>query len=119
VILDYRLHWQQRLLLALNAEPPDAVMIDDLMVNFDAHYTDEFAQMLEANEVIYQELTLGVLNGLTVQQRTRMAAKLREYAQLCTELIAEAPSIAPATPPKLYPLPLLPPQSSRTSHATP
>jgi len=119
VILDFRLHWQQRLLAALNAKPPDAVMIDDLMVNFDVHYTDEFARMLETNEVVYQELTLGVLNGLTAQQRARMAAKLRDYAQLCTELIANAPNMPPAAPPELYPLPPARLQSSSNDHATP
>ncbi len=105
VILDYRLNWQQRLLLALNSEPPDVAMIDDLMVNFDAHYTEEFARMLDTNEVIYQELTLGVLNGLTSRQRTRVADKLRDYAQLCTELIADAPSRPPPAAPELFPVP--------------
>lgn len=106
VILDYRLHWQQRLVGALNAQPPDAALIDDLIINFDTHYTPEFAKMLELNEVIYQELTLGVLNGLTPKQRTRMAEELRDYAQLCAELMANAPSVAPAAPPVLVPLPV-------------
>jgi len=115
VILEYRLHWQQRLLSALNSEPPDVELMDDLMVNFDAHYTDEFAQMLDANEAIYEELALGVLNGLTLKQRARMAAELRDYAQLCSELIATAPVIPPAPPPKLFPVPVPNPRPYRTS----
>ena len=105
VILDYRQVWQQKMLAALKSEPPDIELLNDLMVNFDSHYTDDFARMLDTNEVIYRELTVGVLNGLTQKQRSRLADELREYAELCSELIADAPAMMPAQPPALFKLP--------------
>ena len=95
VILDYRRKWQEKLLVALNSVPPKVDLIEDLMVNFDTHYTPEFTEMIEANEQIYQALTLELLASLSKTQRGRMASELREYAQLCEELISEAPIEAP------------------------
>ena len=95
VILDYRVEWQGRLLSALNSVPPKVDLMEDLMVNFDAYYSPEFARMIEVNELVYQALTLELLASLSKTQRNRMASELREYAQLCQELIAEAPLVAP------------------------
>lgn len=98
VIWEYRLDWQQKILGALNANPPDMLLLEDLMGNFDEHYTPEFRQMIDANEIIYQKLTLSLINSLTPKQQSRLVAELRGYAQLCDELIARAPKIAPAAP---------------------
>jgi hypothetical protein len=95
VILDYRVEWQSKLLSALNAVPPKVAVMEDLMVNFDAYYTPEFTRMIEVNELVYQALTLELLASLTETQRGRMASELREYAELCQELISEAPLEAP------------------------
>ena len=108
VLLDYRQVWQQKLLAALRSEPPEVGRLNDLMVNFDRHYTDDFAQMLDANEIVYRELTLGVLNGLTLKQRPHLVKELRNYAELCSELIADAPAMAPTSPATLFVLPTIP-----------
>lgn len=108
VLLNYRQVWQQKMLAALRSEPPDVERLNDLMVNFDRHYTDDFAQMLDANEIVYRELTLGVLNGLTPKQRTHLVDELRDYAELCSELIADAPVMAPTSPATLFVLPAIP-----------
>ncbi len=98
VILDYRLAWQRKLLSALLANPRNVQLLEDLMTNFDDHYTPEFAEMIEANEVIYQDLTLRLLASLSPAQRARLVQELRDYATLFSELASEAPSIAPEKP---------------------
>ena len=102
VILDYRLEWQRKLLNALQADPPDVGLVESLMLNFDEHYTPEFAQMIEVNEVIYQELTLDLLANLKESQRAKLVSELKGYAEIFDELIAEAP-VGP--PPASNPLP--------------
>lgn|GEM_PF-4267553 len=102
VILDYRLYWQRKLLTALQSEPPDAELVKDLMLNFDEHYTPEFAHMIDVNEVIYQELTLELLTSLTDSQRAKLVSETLGYAEIFDELIAEA---APNAPPAPNPLP--------------
>lgn len=102
VILEYRQAWQKKLLAVLTANPVDRSALEDLMVNFDDHYTPEFQQMIDTNEVIYQDLTLELLTSLSSEQRERFGGELREYAELFGELIEEAPEVAP---PKPKPLP--------------
>jgi len=98
VILDYRVLWQKKLLAAVRSIPPDVETIEDLMLNFDEHYTPEFARMIEVNERIYQELTLDLLAGLKESQRTKLIAEVQGYAEIFDELIAEAPPEAPQAP---------------------
>ncbi len=98
VILDYRLEWQSKLLKALQLEPPDVALVEDLLLNFDQHYTPEFAEMIEVNEVIYQELTLQLLASLKETQRTKLASEVQGYAKIFAELIADAPLNPPPSP---------------------
>ena len=94
-LYDYRVAWQSQLLGALAKDPPDAQTVADLFVNFDRYYTPEFASMIEINEVVYRDLTLALLNRLSPAQRQHLAAELEEYAEICAELIAEAPASRP------------------------
>jgi len=98
VILDYRVEWQRKMLNALRAEPPDAGLVEDLMLNFDAHYTPEFAHMIEVNEVIYKQLTLDLIASLKDSQRAKLVSEVREFADIFGELIREAPQSGPPSP---------------------
>jgi len=98
VILDFRREWQSRMLQALDSKPPDVLVVEDLLVNFEEHYTPEFEQMMEVNEVVYQQLTLELLASLNESQRAKLVSELRGYAGILEELIAEAPPSPPARP---------------------
>jgi len=101
VILDYRREWQRKLQGGLRSQPPDAELLADLMLNFDKHYTPEFARMVEVNEAIYEDLTLELLASLKDAQRAKLVSELREYAEIFDELIAEARSVPPPQPTSL------------------
>jgi len=102
-ILNYRRFWQGELTSALESRPPARGRVEDLMLNFDQHYTPEFTAMIDTNELIYRDLTLELLNSLSQKQRERLGRQFTELIEICDELIVETPAVAPSRPAPLVP----------------
>jgi hypothetical protein len=111
-LVNYRQAWQAQLVAALTADPLDQAKLEDLLGNSENYYTEEFSQMIEFNEEIYLQLTVALFKMYESKQRLRLAAELRELAEICDELIAEAGA---APPP---PVPLVRPDDLRFAKST-
>ena len=111
-LVNNRQAWQAQLVAVLMVDPLDQAKLEDLLGNNENYYTEEFSQMLEFNEEIYLQMTVALFKMYEPMQRLRLAAQLRELAEICDELIAEA---GPAPPP---PVPLVRPDDLRFAKST-
>ncbi len=96
--LEYRQRWQDEL-LALVRKRLSYVEFElafrDMAVNRERWYGAEYQRIVDANEVLFRNVTVAVLNGLDATQRAELSQKLRGYARDFDELVAEAAAAPP------------------------
>lgn len=93
----YRRQWLQQIDALLSMEIPDQKKLAELLWLDEEDYPANFQAVFDANEMIYRQLTLDLVNSLNYKQRQRFADRLRTLARICEELIDET-GAAPGAP---------------------
>jgi len=68
----------------------------DMTFNRERWYGDEYTAALAANQGLYRDITIAILNSLTQEQRRQLSKNLLDVAKDFDELSLDAPASAPA-----------------------
>ena len=97
--LDYRKRWQHDLIEGARAHDGFerfSLAYADMSNHRERWYGPEYQRILDSNASLYRKVTLELLQMLSDEQRKKLTAKLRGYAQDFDDLAADAPPTSPA-----------------------
>jgi uncharacterized protein DUF6279 len=98
--LDYRKRWQHDLIESVRAHDGFerfSLAYTDMSNHRERWYGADYQRILDSNASLYRKVTLELLQMLSDEQRKKLTAKLRGYAQDFDDLAADAPPTPPVS----------------------